>query len=97
MPGLVGETAETFKIGEVSGDKAYGSQDKFDVVEKHGGRFYPMFKDNATGGIGGSFESVRPTPPLAPVAGRRRAPPRGRGDTRRGAHGVDVGGKREWR
>ena len=55
FPGLVASTAETFTIGEVSGDKAYLSRKNFDAVEVVGGTFYPAFKKDSTGGVGGSF------------------------------------------
>lgn len=58
FPGLIDKTAETFKIGEVSADKAYAGNPNFEAVERHGGEFYPAFKGNTTGGVGGSFEKA---------------------------------------
>jgi transposase len=55
FPGLVKTAGETFAIKEVSADKAYCGRDNFDAVEATGGRFFPAFKNNATGGVGGSY------------------------------------------
>jgi len=52
---LLAKTVETFKVNELSGDKAYLGQSNFEDVDKVGGTFLPMFKDNSTGGIGGLF------------------------------------------
>lgn len=58
LPTLVNGTAKNFQIGEFSADKAYASGENFEAVEKHGGRFFPMFKENTTGKVGGSFEKA---------------------------------------
>jgi transposase len=58
FPALVEKTAEGFKIGEMSADKAYAAESNFKAVESHGGQFFPMFKSNATGGVGGAFEKA---------------------------------------
>jgi transposase len=58
LPALTEKTAETFKIAEMSADKAYGSVQNFAAVEAHGGQFFPMFKSNTTGAAGGSFEKT---------------------------------------
>lgn len=58
FPGLVAGTAERFTIGEVSADKAYLSRKNFDAVEATGGAFYPAFKKNSTGGVGGSLQKA---------------------------------------
>ena len=55
FPGLVASTAERFTIGEVSADKAYLSRKNFAAVDATGGAFYPAFKKDSTGGVGGSF------------------------------------------
>jgi transposase len=55
---LISKTAGTFKIGEVSADKAYCGRENFNAVEGHGGQFFPMFKPNHTGGVGGSFQKA---------------------------------------
>ena len=55
LPALTDQTAENFTIREMSGDKAYAALENFHAVEKHGGKFFPMFKSNATGAVGGSF------------------------------------------
>ncbi|MEO2088512.1 MAG: transposase [Gemmataceae bacterium] len=56
LPGLVTATAEQFCIDEVSADKAYTSRNNFAAVEGAGGQFYPAFKKNATGKVGGAYE-----------------------------------------
>jgi transposase len=58
LPALTAKTAESFTIKEMSADKAYAGAENFAAVEKHGGQFFPMFKSNTTGGIGGSFEKA---------------------------------------
>lgn len=55
LPGLVNTTARTFRIGEVTADKAYAGNPNFEAVEKHGGTLYATFKGGTTGGVGGSF------------------------------------------
>lgn len=52
---LVAEAAKSFTIAEVSADKAYSSLGNFELVESFGAAFYPKFKRNATGGVGGAF------------------------------------------
>lgn len=46
---LLNATARNFNISEVSADKAYSSRANLKLVEKHGGRPYIAFKDNARG------------------------------------------------
>ena len=58
LPELVKRTARQFTIGEVSGDKAYTSQANFEAVNGSNGAFFPQFKKNATGGIGGAYEKA---------------------------------------
>lgn len=58
LPGLVAKTAEVFPIKEVSADKAYCSRKNFAAVDTVGGKFYPAFNRNATGGVGGSFQKT---------------------------------------
>jgi transposase/predicted nucleic acid-binding Zn finger protein len=55
---LVDKTAETFTVNEVSGDKAYSSQENFEAVAGVGGTGFMAFKSNTTGGIGGLFEKM---------------------------------------
>jgi len=55
---LVRKTAETFKISEVSGDKAYGSRENYNVVDEHGGTAFIAFKRDATGGVGGLYAKM---------------------------------------
>lgn len=52
---LVKETSEHFRIGEVSGDKAYCSWENYEVVNAMGGTAYLAFKENMTGAAGGTF------------------------------------------
>lgn len=52
---LVQATAKTFKVNEVSADKAYTSKENFEAVANVGGVGYLKFKENATGEIGGLF------------------------------------------
>lgn len=58
LPALVKETATGFTIGEVSADKAYCGLANFEAVAGCGGEFFPAFKSNATGAIGGHFEKA---------------------------------------
>lgn len=58
FPKLVADTATRFDIDEVSADKAYGSRENFKAVDAVGGTFFPAFKKNATGGVGGSYEKA---------------------------------------
>jgi hypothetical protein len=58
FPELARKTAEQFTIKEMSADKAYASQENCETMEEIGGQFYPAFKKNATGGIGGAFQKV---------------------------------------
>jgi transposase len=59
LPPLTKRTAELgFTIKEMSADCAYAGNQNFEAVESVGGTFYPMFKANATGGCGGSYEKA---------------------------------------
>ena len=58
LPALVAEASRSFTIHEMSADKAYASQDNFEAVAAAGGAFYPAFKSNTTGSIGGLFEKT---------------------------------------
>jgi hypothetical protein len=59
FPGLVSATAAAgFKVDEVSADKAYAGSDNFNAVDAAGGVFYPSFKSNTTGAVGGLFEKA---------------------------------------
>ncbi|MGA2369977.1 MAG: transposase [Candidatus Korobacteraceae bacterium] len=55
---MVETTAKSFRIGEVSADKAYGSRTNTDVVAKFGGTPFIAFKGTATGAVGGTFEKM---------------------------------------
>jgi transposase len=48
---MVDQTAQNFKIGEVSGDKAYASGYNFRVVEQRGGLPFIAFKKNNKPGV----------------------------------------------
>ncbi len=50
---LVRKTAETFKVEQVSADKAYYSYENYETVGELGGTAYIAFKANSTGGKGG--------------------------------------------
>jgi transposase len=58
LPALIHKTAENFRIAEVSADKAYAGTPCFEAVETHGGAFFPAFRSNTTGAVGGSFEKA---------------------------------------
>jgi transposase len=58
LPGLVKETAKTFKVEQVTADKAYASQVNFNAVDSVGGTLYAAFKGSATGSIGGLFAKM---------------------------------------
>jgi transposase len=49
FPALVRTTAETFRIADVTADKAYLSRDNLELVEKEGGTTYVPFKVNSRG------------------------------------------------
>ena len=52
---LVNETAEGFRLREVSADKAYASYDNFDAVADHGATAYIAFPVTATGRLGSTY------------------------------------------
>lgn len=58
LPSLTATTAETFKIREMSADKAYTATANFEAVAAHGGTLYAAFKNNTTGAVGGVFEKM---------------------------------------
>jgi len=58
LPEMVKQTAQNFTISEYSADKAYGSRDNFDAIDKAGGTGFIAFKGNATGGVGGMYEKM---------------------------------------
>jgi transposase len=55
---LTEKTAEQFTIKEMSADKAYTSKENCETMEQIGGQFYPAFKKNATGKVGGAYQKV---------------------------------------
>jgi transposase len=54
LPRLVEETAKTFKVGEVSCDKAYSSKKNLELIKNVGAVPYIPFKSNVTGKARGS-------------------------------------------
>lgn len=58
FPDLVRDTAKTFRIEEVSADKAYASRANYEAVEAVGGTGFIAFKKNTTGAKGGLFEKM---------------------------------------
>lgn len=54
LPRLVQETAKTFEVNEVSGDRAYSSKDNLKLIEDVGAVPYIPFKKNVTGKRGNS-------------------------------------------
>lgn len=55
LPRLVEETAKTFRVGEVSGDKAYSSRKNLEAIQDVGAVPYIPFKSNVTGEANGSL------------------------------------------
>lgn len=55
---LVKTTAATFKVNEVSADKAYASLENFETAAQVGGTGFLAFKANATGAKAGLFEEI---------------------------------------
>ena len=55
---LVQETAKGFKPREVSADKAYVGYDNFDAVAALGATAYIVFKDTASGRLGGTYAKM---------------------------------------
>jgi transposase len=58
LPALVSTTAKSFNIEEVSADKGYSGQESHNAIAAVGAEPFIMFKDNATGGIGGLFQKM---------------------------------------
>lgn len=52
---LVKETINTFKIEEISADKAYSSRENHETAKEVGATAYVTFRNNATGNSGGSM------------------------------------------
>jgi len=55
LPSLVVKTALGFNVTEVSADKGYSGQECHNAIAAIGAVPFIMFKENATGGIGGLF------------------------------------------
>ena len=55
LPRLVEETAKTFRVGEVSGDKAYSSRKNLELIKNVGAVPYIPFKKSVTGKANGSM------------------------------------------
>ncbi len=58
LPPLVEATAQNFQVSEVSADKAYGGRPATDAIQKVGGTPFIVFRGNATGGVGGTYEQM---------------------------------------
>ena len=59
LPALVKTTRDNgFVLNEVSADKGYSGRDAHDAIAAVGATPFVMFKDNATGGIGGVFAKM---------------------------------------
>jgi transposase len=58
LPALVQSTAQNFKVGEVSADKAYGGRKNVEAIEAAGGAAFIAVKSNATGEVGGGWEKM---------------------------------------
>src|SRR5262249_35435666 len=58
--GLVEKARESFRIKEVSGDKAYLSLENMEAVVDAGGTPFIAFKANSTGGRGGILKKIFP-------------------------------------
>jgi transposase len=58
LPALVETTAKRFQMAEVSADKGYSGQECHNAISHVGAKPFIMFKDNATGGIGGLFQKM---------------------------------------
>ena len=55
---LAKATATNFKIGEMSGDKAYGSKANLELIDSLGGTAFIAFKKSATGASGGLWSKM---------------------------------------
>jgi transposase len=58
LPPLVEATARNFAISEVSADKAYGGNPSTDAIHQFGGTPFISFRNNATGGVGGTYQQM---------------------------------------
>jgi transposase len=58
LPALVETGAKGFKMEEVSADKGYSTRECHRAIAKVGAKPFIMFKDNATGGVGGLFRKM---------------------------------------
>ena len=58
LPEMVKTTAQNFTVREFSADKAYGSQENYEAIEKTGATPFIAFKSNATGAVGGLYEKM---------------------------------------
>ena len=55
LPELLQTTGENFTVKELAADAAYLSQENMEAITSLGGTPYIAFKDNSTGGVGGTF------------------------------------------
>ncbi len=58
LPALVESTAKNFNMVEVSADKGYSGLESHNAIAATGAKPFIMFKDNATGGVGGLFRKM---------------------------------------
>jgi hypothetical protein len=58
LPELVQQSANQFAVQTVVADKAYAGEKNFTAINGVGGEFYPAFRDNTTGGVGGAFQKA---------------------------------------
>jgi transposase len=58
LPGLLGTTAETFRVGEVSADAAYLSVENVEAIAAVGGTPFIAAKETTTGASGGLFAKM---------------------------------------
>jgi transposase len=58
LPEMVRATRENFTVNEVSADKAYGTLDCYDAIERSGATPFVAFKSHHTGGSGGLWAKM---------------------------------------
>ena len=58
LPALVSNTTKNFQMAEVSADKGYSVLACHNAIAAVGAKPFIMFKDNATGGVGGLFRKM---------------------------------------
>lgn len=58
LPALVTSTVKNFAMNEVSADKGYSGQECHEAIDRVGAVPFIAFKANATGGIGGLYQTM---------------------------------------